>query len=148
MFLVRLIYASKISAQITPEDIESILASARGHNAKHNITGILSFNQDNFLQCLEGSRSDVNAAYRRILNDSRHHDVVLLDYRTIDKREFSLWSMGYVPCTSAMRSVILQFSSSDQFDPHSMSGDSAYALLLALKNQHGSQAVRDTQKVA
>lgn len=41
MFLVRLIYASKISSDFGPEDIENILQSARTYNVKTNVTGML-----------------------------------------------------------------------------------------------------------
>ena len=41
MFLVRLIYASKISDGFAPKDIESILQSARTYNVKTHVTGML-----------------------------------------------------------------------------------------------------------
>ena len=63
MFLVRLIYASKISSGFGPEDIESILQSARTYNVKTNVTGMLCFSNEYFLQCLEGSRTAVIKFY-------------------------------------------------------------------------------------
>ena len=80
MFLVRLIYASKISSGFGPEDIENILQSARTYNVKTNVTGMLCFSNEYFLQCLEGSRTAVNNTYQQILNDKRHHNVIMLNF--------------------------------------------------------------------
>ena len=134
MFLVRLIYASKISSGFGPEDIESILQSARTYNVKTNVTGMLCFSNDYFLQCLEGSRTAVNNTYQQILNDKRHHNVIMLNYTQIPEREFEKWSMGYVPQSKVTESLNLKFSGSIDFNPFKMSGESAHLLMLALKD--------------
>ncbi len=134
MFLVRLIYASKISSGFGPEDIESILQSARTYNVKTNVTGMLCFSNDYFLQCLEGSRTAVNNTYQQILNDKRHHNVIMLNYTQIPEREFEKWSMGYVPQSKLTESLNLKFSGSIDFNPFKMSGESAHLLMQALKD--------------
>ncbi|GAA58858.1 BLUF domain protein [Pseudoalteromonas sp. BSi20652] len=133
MFLVRLIYASKITDGFGPKDIENILQSARTYNVKKNVTGMLCFSNDYFLQCLEGSRTAVNNTYQQILNDKRHHNVIMLNYNQIPEREFEKWSMGYVPQSKVTESLNLKFSGSIDFNPFKMSGDSAHRLMLALK---------------
>ncbi|CAM4113559.1 BLUF domain-containing protein [Pseudoalteromonas byunsanensis] len=133
MFLTRLIYASTIGDNFSQHSIEGILEAARCKNMKHNITGVLCFNCDYFLQCLEGPRADVNETYKRILNDDRHHSVVMLDYREIDSRDFSDWSMGYVPSSTISVPINLKFSEAADFNPYLMSGASAYMMLKALK---------------
>ncbi len=134
MFLVRLIYASKISSGFGPKDIENILQSARTYNVKTNVTGMLCFSNDYFLQCLEGSRTAVNNTYQQILNDKRHQNVIMLNYTQIPEREFEKWSMGYVPQSKLTESLNLKFSGSIDFNPFKMSGESAYLLMLALKD--------------
>lgn len=109
MFLVRLIYASKISSGFGPKDIENILQSARTYNVKTNVTGMLCFSNDYFLQCLEGSRTAVNNTYQQILNDKRHQNVIMLNYTQIPEREFETWSMGYVPQSKLTESLISSF---------------------------------------
>lgn len=133
MFLVRLIYASKISDGFGPKDIENILQSARTYNVKTHVTGILCFSNEYFLQCLEGSRTAVNNTYQQILNDKRHHNVIMLNYTQIPEREFEKWSMGYVPQSRVTQSLNLKFSGSVDFNPFKMSGESAHLLMLALK---------------
>lgn len=134
MFLVRMLYASRVSDDFNSDDIEDILSKAREHNTKNCVTGMLCFNQKYFLQCLEGSRSKVNETYHKILNDSRHEHIVLLDYQEIIHREFSEWSMGYMPTASLTRHAIIKHSGQNEFVPFEMSGGSALDLMINLRN--------------
>lgn len=134
MFLTRLVYASSITEDFNCDDIENILSCARKHNTKNNVTGMLCFNRKYFLQCLEGSRTNVNNAYHKILNDKRHSRIVLLDYKEITKREFSNWSMGYMPESSLTAPTSLKFSGKNEFSPYEMSGESAHQMMLELKD--------------
>ncbi len=134
MYLVRLVYSSAISEGFGRDDIAEILTTAQKRNAGNEVTGWLCFNRKRFLQCLEGSRSAVNETYHRILNDPRHNSVVLLDYQEIVEREFSDWAMGFIPESSLTAPVNLRYSGSAEFDPYSMSGESAHRLMLSIKD--------------
>ncbi|WP_047043659.1 BLUF domain-containing protein [Vibrio mexicanus] len=133
MHLVRLIYASTITSHNDPGIIENILESARRFNPANDLTGILYFNGDYFLQCIEGSRQAVNNVYTCILKDARHHTAVILDYSEISERTFSDWSMGYVPTSRTYNEYCLRYSNSREFNPYQMSGESAFKLLNELK---------------
>ncbi|MCW8333445.1 BLUF domain-containing protein [Vibrio sp. SCSIO 43135] len=133
MSLVRLIYVSKITNQFAMSSLEDILQVARKNNEKNNITGMLCFNRNFFLQSIEGTRDSVNATYNKILNDERHHNAIILEYSEISARDFADWSMGYVPSSSLTAPLNLQFSGTTEFDPYSLSGQSAYQFLLKLK---------------
>ncbi len=132
MFLVRLVYASRKTNDFNESDIEQLLASARTNNVANHVTGLLCFNRKYFLQCLEGSRAKVNETYHNILNDPRHSDIVLLDYREVESRKFDAWSMGYMPESSLTTPLNLRYSGTPEFDPYDMSGESAYQMMLEL----------------
>lgn len=132
MYLVRLVYTSTISKDFNHEDIPKILESARTQNKQNNVTGLLCFSSKIFLQCLEGSRTNINNTYHRILNDPRHEKIVMLDYKEIIEREFERWSMGYLPESSLTAPANLKYSGTPDFNPYEMSGDSAHSLLFAL----------------
>lgn len=134
MFLTRLVYTSTVSEDFSPTDIEEILVSARKNNSSACITGMLCFNRKYFLQCLEGSRANVNYIYYKILNDPRHSNILMLNYQEIDVREFSEWSMGYIPESSLTTPTNIKFSGSSEFNPYAISGASAYKMMLALKD--------------
>ncbi|MEL7290656.1 MAG: BLUF domain-containing protein [Pseudomonadota bacterium] len=134
MFLTRLVYASTIEKGFDLSTVENIVYSAREHNQALDVTGMLCFDRNFFLQCLEGSRTNVNLVYQRILNDKRHSEIIMLDYREISAREFSQWSMGYSPSSSLTAPLYLRYSGAKEFNPYAMSGESAYQLLLQLKH--------------
>ena len=131
MKLIQLIYSSR-STGIGPDDVESILEGARKFNAGANVTGLLCFSAERFLQCLEGSRSAVNEIYRRILIDSRHAGAEILRYEEIEHRDFPSWSMAYVGDTAVNRVRLLRYSGHDEFRPEDLAGNSARMLLLDL----------------
>lgn len=134
MFLIRLVYTSTISEGFDTGEIEKILESARVNNAKNSVTGLLCFDRNLFLQCLEGSRTAVNQTYHKILNDPRHSRIIMLDYKEIIQREFSQWTMGYIPQSSLTKPINIQFSGTPEFNPYEMSGESAHQLMLTLKD--------------
>lgn len=135
MFLVQLIYASKVSDMFLPGDVESILESARNNNKALGITGMLCFNSTYFLQCLEGSRAAVNKIFNTISADSRHDAMLILAYSEIYKRDFGDWDMGYVSESKLKRKLMLKYASTDTFNPFSMQGESALNLLSDLKSE-------------
>ena len=137
MHLVRLVYTSTISDGFTEADIQNILTSARDNNAPRHITGLLFFNRSYFLQCLEGPREQVNQTYHQILNDQRHENLMLLEYKEISSREFSEWSMGYVPDIAFTKNLNLKYSGNTHFNPYHMSGESAHNLLSHLSKEIG-----------
>jgi hypothetical protein len=55
------------------------------------------------------------------------------DYKQINSREFSEWSMGYMPESSLTTPINLKFSGTPEFEPYEMSGESAHSMMLALK---------------
>ncbi|WP_246128494.1 BLUF domain-containing protein [Pleionea sediminis] len=132
--MVRLLYISKTNGGFNSDGIESILASARKNNEKMDVTGMLCFSHKYFMQCLEGDRDNVNKIYHQIANDERHSDIVILQYSEIFTRDFSEWSMGYVPDTSITKELNLKYSNTAEFQPYLMAGESAHQFLLSLRD--------------
>ncbi|MFY8273894.1 BLUF domain-containing protein [Pseudoalteromonas sp. SSDWG2] len=135
MYLIRLIYASRVQDNFNTDDVAQILEASRKNNRKADITGLLCFNHKYFLQCLEGSRARVNSLYQRILHDQRHQDILLLSYGEVAERHFSNWSMGYIPETAITRDVALRFSGKGEFNPYEMTGPSAHAMMVELAHK-------------
>ena len=127
--LVRLLYASRAAAQITPEAIEAILAQSRTHNPALGITGILCHGGDVFMQVLEGGRDTVNALYGQIVRDPRHRDVAVLHFEEVSERRFAGWTMGQVNLAKVNPSIVLKYSEKPVLDPYGISGRASMALL-------------------
>jgi hypothetical protein len=126
--LVRLLYASR-AVDAGPEAIESILAQSREFNPANGITGVLCYGNGVFLQCLEGGRVEVNELYRRIVGDTRHRDVTLVQYDEILERRFGGWSMGQVNLSKSNQAQLLKYSERLELDPYALSGKVSLALL-------------------
>lgn len=132
MIMVRLIYASKLAADCGVEEIRSILKIARLKNREKAITGVLFYNPLYFMQTIEGPREEINRLYGIIMKDKRHHDVQLLQYKEICKREFAEWSMGYISSTEQDQKIINKYSPSVELSPYEMSGEGAAGFLMDL----------------
>ena len=127
--LVRLIYASRASTPIGHDTMEGILSSSRRHNPSNGITGVLCHSDEIFVQALEGGRDQVNHLYARLLQDSRHRDVVLLCYEEVPVRRYSSWTMGKVSLDKVNRSLLLKYSSNGCLNPYDVPACATVALL-------------------
>lgn len=94
MPLSQLIYTSTAVENISDKELARILESARRHNNEHQITGMLLYNHGTFLQLLEGRQAAVDETYRRICRDSRHRDLMIVEYVGVPQRSFGSWAMA------------------------------------------------------
>ncbi|GIV38626.1 MAG: hypothetical protein KatS3mg033_0426 [Thermonema sp.] len=92
--LTQLIYVSKRSLNCTEKDIEQILVASQRNNHALDVTGVLLYSKDRFLQVLEGDFLTVKKLYDKIKKDPRHYEAFLIGLRPIEKREFPNWSMA------------------------------------------------------
>jgi len=90
----QLVYISSIRRQAAI-DPANILATSRRNNARARVTGLLFFDGKRFLQALEGDDAVVDETFARIQRDDRHHALVVLSSREIERREFGEWAMAF-----------------------------------------------------
>lgn len=96
--MFQLTYQSKISPELTIDEIESILIDARKRNNTHEITGCLVYFEESIVQILEGEESNVLQLFDKIKSDSRHHTLDLLWEGPSRQRYFPKWDMAlYAP---------------------------------------------------
>ena len=91
--LVQLKYLSVASASTHISDLIQIMAVAIPTNAKHQITGILFFDQGYFGQIIDGPKAAVDETWGRVKVDKRHESVEFLGMVDIQTRQFPKWSM-------------------------------------------------------
>ena len=126
--LVRLMNASRAIAAITDGHLTAILKASRENNPAEGITGLLCFTDGVFVQMLEGGRNAVNARYKRIVEDPRHREVILLAYAEIAERAFAGWTMGQVNLNRLNPALLLKYSETGKLDPYTISGSAMSAL--------------------
>ena len=127
--LVRLIYTSYASNDVSDADLQQILQTSKINNSSKKITGILMYSERYFFQCLEGERSELNRTYLRIASDPRHSKCQLLDYSQIDSRLFPTWSMDYVAFNGSSNEMVLKYSENGLFQPYYFSSSQSNAFL-------------------
>lgn len=93
--LLQLGYTSKASVEFGNKKLVELLEGARRKNTELNITGMLLFKGDTFLQILEGEREDVESLFEMIKSDQRHEKVIKIFEHKPGFREFEEWSMGF-----------------------------------------------------
>jgi len=126
--LVRLLYASRVTAPMDQDALHAILRQSKGNNPALGITGLLCYSDGLFVQALEGGRQAVNQLYLKIAADPRHSDVVLLNYEEIGERRFAGWSMGQVNMARLNPALLLKYSATPVLDPYSVSGQVSLAM--------------------
>ena len=128
--LVRLIYASRSTTAITETVLDDLLMTSRENNAARGITGMLCLCDDHtFMQVLEGGRDEVNQLYSRMVHDTRHTDVTLLEYAEITERLFANWRMGRVNLDRVNPGMVLKYSETPRLDPFRIPGRVAMAVM-------------------
>tara|TARA_R110002012_G_scaffold318732_1_gene537627 strand:+ start:2062 stop:2508 length:447 start_codon:yes stop_codon:yes gene_type:complete len=128
MKLVRLLYYSRASREMSLSDLKNILGTARDNNNSIDVCGMLCYDQQYFLQALEGDRETVNELYLDIADDPRHDDVVIISYNEVNEHAFPQWQMGYA-ASSAKFSALLKALGQTEFSPDNMTPEQAFTFL-------------------
>jgi RecA-family ATPase len=131
--LVKLIYASTASAAVTPQTINDILKVAQQRNALCDMTGMLVFDQHDFLQAIEGERQTVDDLLTKLTTDSRHSRVTLLSYASIELRSYAEWSMEFKSAAAVSKALFLRHGGSSRFEPYGLSEAGALQLMEAFR---------------
>jgi hypothetical protein len=102
--LYHLTYRSIAIPEITIEQIEEILKTARNFNSKNDVTGCLIFSKGYFIQLLEGSKDTIYELMDSIDIDKRHTNIDILSEGETDERLFETWHMAYLRPSEKMQS--------------------------------------------
>ena len=89
------VYTSMASPSLSIADLDALVSQARNFNLQENITGVLVYVDEVFVQALEGERTCIQKLYEKICEDERHHSVTTLEDGALKTRRFSGWSMGF-----------------------------------------------------
>lgn len=88
-------YISSQSRTMSKKSVEDFLFQVREKNKHLAITGILLLIQGKFVQYIEGPAEEIDKVYDSISKDKRHTEMILLDSGSLEKRQFTDWSMAY-----------------------------------------------------
>ncbi len=90
-----IVYVSRAVKDISREDLDALFKSTTLNNEDLEITGILMYNEQTFLQVLEGEYAIINSLFETIKTDSRHNSIFKLVDTTKGSRIFSQYKTGF-----------------------------------------------------
>lgn len=90
-----IVYVSSAAKLFTEEELKEIVDISIRNNTSLGITGMMLYNDGNFIQVLEGEEETVKKRYHIIERDSRHSGILILSEGKLEKRSFPDWSMGF-----------------------------------------------------
>jgi hypothetical protein len=93
--MIQISYLSQASAPMSADQLIALLMQCRTNNAERGLTGMLLYGNGTFLQVLEGEDAVVDRLVDTIAADPRHVGMRLLGRRTIERRQYADWSMGF-----------------------------------------------------
>lgn len=94
MTIYRLTYVSTAARSLTAQDLRALVEAAGDKNRRLGITGVLLFNDSNFLQTLEGDRTAIEGLMQAIRNDPRHTGLIVIGSEEDATRAFEGWSLN------------------------------------------------------
>jgi hypothetical protein len=90
-----LTYVSSASTRFSREALKRLLDQCAFANKAVGVTGMLLYQDGNFMQVLEGHEHSVRGLYAKIERDPRHMGLITLLQGEIEERQFPTWSMGF-----------------------------------------------------
>ena len=90
--LKHIIYSSR-PLGFGDKTVEQILSSSRKNNPSVEVTGLLIYGADLYLQLLEGPSTAVEQTFNRIKSDARHDNIRILKESSTNRRIFASWTM-------------------------------------------------------
>ena len=94
--MIRLLYVSQATHDISDFQVKDILRSSRQNNQAVGITGVLVHGGSMFAQILEGPEQAVLRMYVKVMDDRRHGDVHIVHISPANEPMFKDWSMAVI----------------------------------------------------
>ncbi len=114
--LVHVSYCSQALLPIGQAQLDHILSASQRNNQRDDITGLLTFSGEVFVQFLEGPSAAVRRLMDRIQGDPLHRDVIILSEGTGHERVLPEWDMELVPREEAHQVLRAALGEADRYD--------------------------------
>lgn len=142
--MIHLIYIGSSVGTPSEQDLIELLDQARCKNWKLNVTGMLLYDCNTYLQVLEGDKKDVYRVYNSIRYDQRVERLITLVDEEITHRDFPDWSMGFKNLESQTPKELLGFSEifSGNIDPQIAARKAELAVELIMSFSKEAETLR------
>lgn len=86
--MFHILYTSRSTEHFSDEKLITFLQKARSNNMKANITSMLLYCQETFIQILEGEKNTVMQTFERLKSDLRHSNINVITSGETNNRQF------------------------------------------------------------
>jgi len=93
--MIRSVYVSSAVRLMTDEELLELLEMSRRNNERLEVTGLLLYQDGNFMQLIEGPDRAVVELQQRIELDPRHRQIITILREPTEERLFSDWAMSF-----------------------------------------------------
>jgi hypothetical protein len=93
--MIQTAYVSRAAETFTQESLLTLLQQCLANNEASGLTGMLLYGNDTFMQVLEGEEAVLNPVVEKIKQDPRHTQIHFLFRKTVERRQYEDWSMGF-----------------------------------------------------
>src|ERR1700753_29270 len=90
-----LIYISSATEMMTEAALAALLPEIRTRNQNLDVTGMLIYGEETFIQVIEGQSDTIQNLFKHIAKDPRHRNVIKLAEGDLRSRNFPDWSMAF-----------------------------------------------------
>ena len=104
MALRAISYASEAVTPLEAPRLVALVDDAARFNQGVDVTGVLLFDGQRFLQYIEGPERALMEVYARILASGSHSEIIELARGRVGRRVFPDWSMRLLPISAEMLS--------------------------------------------
>lgn len=106
------LYISKALKSFNTNDLSKLSTTSTINNQTKGITGYLYFDNNRFLQYMEGDETTINEMVDKISHDKRHELLSLIKKQNLTDRRFPDWGMKNIAelmfSNSTIESTIIQ----------------------------------------
>ena len=128
-----IIYVSQATHPFSTEELKELARLCYENNIKRDVTGMLVYLENKFLQVLEGPKKEILSLFSSISQDPRHKKVSVLIEGEINQRNFSNWSMGFKAVDKQLFQELTGFENLEDFFARSEVDNESHLSLIFLK---------------
>lgn len=106
--LQRAIYVSDATGEAGSNllSVAEILGVSDVNNRRDRVTGVLAYHEGQFLQALEGGRTDLDRLIRRLKSDPRHSNLRFLTDGAVHERAYGQAAMQMLALNADARAIL------------------------------------------
>lgn len=131
--MYHLVYVSYASTRLSESELIELLQKCRVNNKANDITGMLLYLQERFIQILEGEHNVLKRLLNKIEKDPLHKKVSVILEGESSERIFKNWSMGFKNLSLTDYNELSGFQDMDTFFAKQDISNESSAPLIFLK---------------